>query len=139
MKKFAKATLLSSFLVAGVSLANYFMWREMILPSPLFFWLSVLLGTSLVLILALLPAAITLPTILQSVAATVLASFLGTITAVAVVMVRLRGSVVLLGTGGTEILFQLRNLLLPAAFALAVGALWRHWHKLRSRRAAVGA
>jgi len=139
MKRFAMATLLSSLLVAGVSLANYFVWREMDLASHLQFWLSVLLGTSFVLVLALLPAAMALPTLFQSATAVVLASFLGTMTAVAVVVLRLWGSLIHLGRGGTEILFQLKGLLLPAAIALAAGALWRHWHKLRSRRADVGA
>lgn len=133
MKRFALATLLSSLLVAGLSVADYFALHSVDGSSSLPFWLSAILGTSLIRFIALLPAAVTPPTLMRSAIAVVLASCLGTLLAVALVVLRISGSMLNVGSSEAEIRFQLELLLLPAAIALVIGIVWRYWCKQRAR------
>jgi hypothetical protein len=140
MKRLVVATLLSSLLAAGVSVAGYFVFREMQLDlaNPIFFWSTALLGSSFLLVLTLLPAAVAPPTVLQSMICVALAMCLGTVTAVTFVVLWIWGLEAQPRDGGPEILNQLRHQLLPAATALAVGAAWRRWVSPRRQRASAG-
>src|SRR5437868_8982118 len=118
MKRLALLTLLSSILVSGITLALYFMPREMDISSASVFLLYKLVSSSLVFVLALFPAAVGLPTLPRSVAAVVSASCIGTMLALAVVVVHIWGSLSYLAGDGPVFLSQLKNLIVPGAIAL---------------------
>ena len=132
MKLLATAIVMSSLLVAGSSLGIYFITLEPNAFSAAWFPLTILLYSDLLPFLSLLPAAMLPSTLRWSALAAVAAATLGTFGAVALVVMRTRGSLLRFGSDGwAELSVQLRELLGPVAAALIMGLLWRQW---RSRR-----
>jgi hypothetical protein len=140
MKRLAVATLLSSLLVAGVSVASFIVWRRMHLDlsSPVSFWSTALMDSSFLATLILLPAALIPRSILQSAAAVLLASLVGTVAAVTVVVFWIWGARAQPSDGNTEVLFQLQRLMLPSAIAFVLGAPWSFVKGRRSREGGAG-